>query len=959
MRKYEDLTYLQQNRQKPRCFYIPENPGGCTSLNGLWDFSYYTRDDNPLPEKTGTIPVPSCWQCQGYGSPGYTNVIYPHPVDPPYVPMDNPMGVYQRQFQIEQMDKEYYLVFEGVSSCLELYVNQQFVGYSQGSHLQAEFSITAMVRPGVNTITAKVRKWCSGSYLEDQDFFRLSGIFRDVYLLKRPRGHIGDISIVTTGNTIQAAFDGTAQVTLCDGAGDQLQTCQAEGRAEFTLDDPILWNAEVPYLYTLVFRYQEEVIRQSVGFVRYGINSQGAFTVNDVAVKLKGVNHHDTHPQNGYTMTDDELLQDLKLMKKLNINCIRTSHYPPSPRMLEYCNRMGFYVMLETDLETHGFCNRRAGGSGYDCLGGNPEWIGNQPQWRQAYLERMVRAYHRDKNHPCIFAWSTGNESGHCENHHVMIQWLRKTDSRRLIHCEDASRAVDQGGWSPEVLPLYTRADMHSRMYPSPSYLEEYGQNSQKPLPLFLCEYSHAMGNGPGDPGDYWRIIRKYPKLIGGCVWEWADHTLLVDGVPRYGGDFGELTSDGNFCADGLVTHDRKWKAGSLNLKYVYQYVDFHLDGNRLVITNRHDFLHLDTYRLVLQITVDGETLWEKELVLPLLPGEQETVSLPLPGFSTLGAFIVARALDADGDVAALWEHPLETAHPRTADTVPLSLEEAPHSYVLQTGDTQYILSKRTALPMQILRNGKAYLAQPAEMTVWRAPTDNDRNIKNKWGHPNTWEGENFDRIFNHVYSAQTSADAVHFTGSLAGVGRMPFLRYQITYSLDREGALQIAIHAQVEQQRIWLPRFGLEFALPAENHSFRYFGRGPGENYRDMLAHTTTGWFSSNTDLEYFPYIFPQDHGNHTGCKALCLDGGLCFLAEEAFEMRVSAYSTQALTQASHIDELKKSGLVHVRIDYKDSGLGSNSCGPELQEIYRLQEKAFDFSFRLRPTRQADGAET
>lgn len=950
MRMYEDLTHLQENRLPQRSFYLPENSGGYTSLNGLWDFAYYLRDYDDIPAKTGTIPVPSCWQCQGYGVPGYTNVIYPHPVDPPYVPMDNPMGVYRRSFSVDDVQKQYYLVFEGVSSCLELFVNDQFAGYSQGSHLQAEFGITDLVHQGENMLTAKVRKWCSGSYLEDQDFFRLSGIFRDVTLLKRPRGHIGDISVTTEGNTIHIAMEGRGEVSLYDGER-LLESRHLDGGGDFTVAHPILWNAEAPYLYTLIFRYEEEVIRQSVGFVTYAVNDRGAFTVNGVEVKLKGVNHHDTHPVNGYTMTEAEIAEDLRLMKKLNINCIRTSHYPPSPIFLELCNRMGFYVMLETDLESHGFCNRRAGGSGYDCVGDDTEWIGNQPQWEEAFLERMERAYHRDKNNPCIFSWSTGNESGHCRNHYTMIQWLRKTDRRRLIHCEDASRAVDEWSFVPGVPEFYDRPDMHSKMYPSLSFLEEYARDNSRPLPLFLCEYSHAMGNGPGDPGDYWRIIRKYPKLIGGCVWEWADHTLLVDGVPRYGGDFGELTSDGNFCADGLVTYDRKWKAGSLNLKYVYQNVHFRLETDKVVVTNGYSFRSLADHRLVFQVTVDGETLWQQEHIWPLLPGQSRMVEIPFPEKAKLGAFVVARAYDYTGKEVALWEQELPTSLPARPPKKALALEETAHAFSISTGSGVYQISKYTGLPLQIHRGEKAYLATPWEMTVWRAPTDNDRNIKRKWGHPNTWEGENFDRIFNHVYSAETTGTALCFTGSLSGVGRMPFLRYQIVYSAEADDALRVDIHADVDEKRIWLPRFGLEFALPPEAAEFRYFGRGQLENYRDMHAHTTTGWFCSHAQKEYFPYIMPQEHGNHTGCRVLRMANGLSVSSETPFEMRVSPYTTQALTQATHIDELEANGLTNVRIDYKNSGLGSNSCGPELPEDYRLAEKHFDFSFRIHLT--------
>ncbi len=951
MRKYEDLTYLQENRLKQRAYYIPENKGAYVCLNGDWDFSFFARDYDDEPMKTGVIDVPSCWQSRGYEAPYYTNVVYPYPVDPPYVPMDNPMGVYHREFSIDDPDKKYYMVFEGVSSCIELYINGAFAGYSQGSHLQAEFDITELVRRGINEVTAKVRKWCSGSYLEDQDFFRNNGIFRDVYLLARPKGHIADIDIRTEGNCIRIAFEGSARISLYDDEKKLLGSCEAKNSAEFTVDEPVLWNAEAPYLYELVFEYEGEVIRQSVGFVTYGVNERGAFTVNGVEVKLKGVNHHDTHPTNGYTQTSEELLTDLKLMKKLNMNCIRTSHYPPAPIMLEYCNRMGFYVMLETDIETHGFVNRYAGGTGYDCLNGNQEWIGNQTQWLPAYLERMERAYHRDKNHPCIFSWSTGNESGHCDNHYEMIRWLRKTDPRRLIHCEDASRAVEAKNEKMREPAFYDRPDMHSQMYPYISDMEEYAKDESRQLPYFLCEYSHAMGNGPGDVADYWEVIRKYPKLIGGCIWEWADHTFVVDGVPKYGGDFGELTSDSNFCADGLVTHDRKFKAGSLNAKYVYQYVDFALDGDQVVITNRHDFVNLNRYRVEIRVNVDGETVQLQELIPDLEPGQSTLVKIDLPKVSRLGAYVVGRAYDRDGDVMALWEHELPTEKRLgEADCSECAeIRELKNCFVISGERFEYEISKHTALPVHIVKNGEEQLTEPVQMSVWRAPIDNERNVKNRWGHPNIWQGENYDRIFNHVYSGERTETGLTFTGSLAGIGRVPFLRYTLTYQFGADGEMKLEVSANVRENCMWLPRFGFEFKLNPMKRDFNYFGKGPAENYCDMYAHTTTGWFSSDADSEYFPYIMPQEHGNHIGCKELHLRGGLSFLAENVFEVQVLAYGASELTAATHLDELKTNGAVNVRIDYKGSGLGSNSCGPELLTKYRLCEKAFRFAFSVK----------
>ncbi len=949
MRKYEDITCLQENRLKQRAYYIPEGEASYIPLNGTWSFDFYDRDDDEAPVKTGTIDVPSCWQCRGYESPYYTNAVYPHPVDPPYVPMDNPMGVYRRSFSVRDLTKKHYLVFEGVSSCLEVYVNGAYAGYSTGSHLQAEFDISQHIKEYDNEITVKVYKWCFGSYLEDQDAFRYNGIFRDVYLLERPEGHIGDIDIRTQGSTIQIRFEGQAEIRLYDEDKALLSCCEAEGSARLEVQNPVLWNAEQPYLYELVFSSRGEVIRQSVGFVTYGVNPRGAFTVNGAEVKLKGVNHHDTHPENGYVLTDEELLRDLRLMKKLNINCIRTSHYPPTPKFLEYCNRLGFYVMLETDLETHGFAMRFAGGTGYDFLGNNQDWIGNQAQWLPAFLDRMQRAYHRDKNHPCIFSWSTGNESGHCNNHYEMLKWLRKTDTRRLLHCEDASRASEHPNPKFREPSYYDRVDIHSRMYTSPQDLEAYAQDETKILPYFLCEYSHAMGNGPGDVADYWEIIYKYPKLMGGCIWEWADHAYLADGVAKYGGDFGELTSDSNFCCDGLVTCDRRLKAGSLNTKYVYQNVSFRLCENQVQVTNLFDFTNLKDFRLEVQVVTDGTAVSTQRLTLDVAPKGSCVISFPMPECCLMSAHVVCRLQNKDGDVIALWEKqlPVQAAEPQL-EKEPAAITQTPRSFLICGKDFSYEIGKHTALPVQMEKGGINQLAAPVQMSVWRAPTDNDRTIKNIWGHPNVWEGENYDRIFNHVYSWEQEGNTLTFQGSLAGVGRTPFLRYTLQYLAFADGRLQLSIDAHVRENCTWLPRFGFDFKLNKRCSDFRYYGKGPLENYCDMNAHVTTQWFESDLEREYVPYVNPQEHGNHTGCRRLEIPGGLSFSGRESFELQVSKYTSDALTLARHTDELEENGLMNVRIDYRNSGLGSNSCGPELAEKYRLSEKQFHFTFSM-----------
>ncbi len=953
IRKYENPEYLQEYRLPQRAYYIPENKGAYHSLNGIWQFEFYERDFDDAPVKMGTIDVPSCWQCRGYEKPYYSNVVYPFPVNPPYVPTENSMGVYSRSFEIGDLNKKYYIVFEGVSSCIELYINGRFSGYSQGSRLQAEFDISKYLKTGENIVCAKVRKWCSGSYLEDQDSFRYNGIFRDVYILERPNGHIKDIDIHTENNKIIVDFEGSAEIVLLDPEGIQIDNMKAENNAVFEVENPIRWNCEKPKLYELVFTYKEEVICISVGFVEYGIDHRGAFTVNGTEVKLKGINHHDTNPYNGFSMTDDEIVQDLKLMKELNINCIRTSHYPPHPRFLEHCNRMGFYVMLETDIETHGFIKRypTEDGDCYDCLDGNPEWIGNLPEWKNAYVERMARAYHRDKNNPCIFSWSTGNESGHCENNYETIKWLRKTDTRRLIHCEDASRTAL--GWEsrgPQEPTYYDRPDLYSRMYVECAEMEEYAKDETKPLPFFHCEYSHAMGNGPGDVKDYWDIMYKYPKLIGGCIWEWADHTYVEDDVPKYGGDFGELTSDYNFCVDGLVTYDRRFKAGSLNTKYVYQNVLFEYIDGKLKVTNLYDFTNLNEFTLEIQIKVDGEIINQKDMCISLKPKEKTEIQVNIPEICKMGAFLVCRLLDYNGADVAMTEIDLNVKRqeylPKSNDDI--DILETEHTFVIKSAERIYEISKEFGTIISIKDNGNELLSKPLKITAWRAPIDNERIFVNKWGHPNVWQGENLDRIFDRIYSIDCVGNTVISKGCIAGVGRVPFANYETTYEFFNDGNVKISLNCEIRENCIWLPRLGFEFAIPYTDGAFKYFGRGPMENYCDMHYHTTTDWYESNVDNEYFPYIMPQEHGNHGNCRSLKLSNGLEFITNQMFEINISKYSSMDLTNAKHIDELVKNDMVHIRIDYKDSGVGSASCGPLLLEKYRLADKDIKFEFYL-----------
>ncbi len=944
MRFYEDLNHIQENRLPQRAYYIPEGKAVRTLLNGTWDFRYYKADF--LAEKEishwDTVSVPGCWQLQGYDHPQYTNQRYPYPVDMPYVPDENPLGIYRRKFSVEDPEACHYLVFEGVSSNLELYINDRYVGYSQGSHLQAEFDITAFVHAGENEILAKVRKWCSGSYLEDQDFFRFNGIFRDVYLLSRPQGHIRDIHIVTEGDQIRIDFEGEGDIDLYDG-GHLLDSCHASQKAVFTVEKPVLWNAEKPYLYDLVFTSAGEIIRQRVGFVTYSINEELAFCVNGVPVKLKGINRHDTHPTNGWCQTLEELRYDLQQMKKLNMNTIRTSHYPPAPEFLNLCDEMGFYVMLETDLESHGFADRIPGKYGYDMVDHPEAWPCGRPEWRESFMDRMERAYHRDKNHTCIFSWSTGNESGHGPNHRAMADFIRKVDSRRLVHIEDASRDSEHHPWQ-----MFS-SDLYSRMYPSVEQVEKYAQDPNIPQPVFLCEYSHAMGNGPGDLKDYWDLFYRYPKLIGGCIWEWTDHTVLVDGVAKYGGDFGEDTHDGNFCADGLTFHDRSFKAGALFAKAAYQNIRCEWKDGVLSVTNLFDFTNLKEYTFRYAICADGEILEERTRNLDLEPKATACLPVTAPDSCEYYAYCNCFLYDSTGYEVAMSQLELDVPCAALPQARPAQVVETEDAFIAQGTGFRYEISRHLGQLISIRKNGEELLTDRMRLTVMRAPIDNERKLKGQWYRAiGAWGDAGFDQVRHKCYRCTLEGNVVTVEGALAAISYVPFFQFRMQYRFFADGSVEVSLSGEVAEHSIWLPRLGFELRVPQKKDAFRYVGRGPGENYCDMYLHAPLGVYSSTAEKEYVPYIMPQEHGNHTGVKLLEMENGLTFRAEKGFECNVSHYSAMQLMMAQHTDELSPEDTI-IRIDYKNSGLGSNSCGPELMEKYRLSEKKVEnFTFRI-----------
>ncbi len=956
MREYENILKTSENREPPRAYYIPyatlesalegkrEASPYYKLLNGIWSFKYFSRDiDMPQTiDEWDSIPVPSCWQAHGYGNIMYTNLNYPYPVDPPYVPDENPLGVYRCEFEItkEWAERETYIVFEGVASCMYLYMNGTRVGFSQGSHLGCEFNITEYIREGKNILTVKVLKFCVGSYLEDQDFFRFSGIFRDVYLLSRETGHIKDVFIKADTKAITA-----------DAESYEIY----EGNVRLDeITEPILWNAEKPHLYTVIVKGRTEFIPFKVGMREVKISPENELLINGVPVKLKGVNRHDTHPTNGYVMTDEELRLDLCKMKELNINCIRMSHYPPTPYLLSLCDEMGFYVIDETDIETHGFSTRLAEPSKdevYDV--GKGEWLCEMTDWGNEFLERMQRMVYRDKNFTSIIMWSTGNESGHGKNIKKMIDFTRKYDPSRLIHCEDLSHMSAEHGFAAR---MYTEmySDVYSRMYISIPECMEFCLTKPLNQPLFLCEFAHASGIGPGDIADYTECMYSFKRFIGGCIWEWADHVFMKNGVPCYGGDFGERIHDKQGCIDGIVFADRSFSSGSYEVKAAYQpFAAYISESGKIVLENRYDFTNLSERKVVLELSVDGVTVDKRETSVTAFPHERAELDMPftLPETCKLGVFLTVSILYGEGEVGFVQlEMPVPVSKIQTS--LPHKRLEDKGNIVTVSGrGYEYTFDKFSGVLTSIVKGGVEQLAAPMTLGAYRAPTDNERNEKAHWYcYDDNQLSENLNIPCGKVYGVTVNENKITVSASLSGISRAPFFRYTAEYEFFEDGEIKVSISGALRDSlSSYLPRLGFDITLRERDAEFEYFAYGERESYCDMHRHAKMGLYRSRASSEYVPYPYPEEHGNHYGARMLSFKNGIEFLCDGQFEFNVSEYTGEALEAAMHLDELVKNGYTNLRVDYKVSGIGSASVGPKPLTQYQLCEKEIAFTFVMK----------
>jgi beta-galactosidase len=1006
------------------------------SLNGDWRFSYASSPETapqgffePSFEAGGwdTIPVPSNWEMYDYGRPIYVNWGYPFPQNgisrtnprvakdsplPPIPEADNPVGCYRRAFTIPESweGRQVFVLFEGVDSAFHLWVNGQQVGYSQGSRLPAEFNITPYVRSGENILAARVYRYSDGSYLEDQDYWRLSGIYRDVYLWAAPSVHVRDFFVRTDldkayrggvlgvrakvrnyGNVDVTGYFLEAQLLTAQGeepVGKMLMPVSVTAKGEVTLDleqaiaNPEKWSAEDPNLYTLLVVLKDgagnvlEVERCNVGFRQIEIKD-GQIHVNGVPVVFRGVNRHEHDPDTGHAVTVDSMVEDIKLMKQFNFNAVRASHYPNDPRWYDLCDAYGLYVVDEANIETHATLGK----------------LSNDPDWTAAFVERGARMVARDKNHPCIVMWSLGNESGSGPNHAAMAGWIHEYDPTRPVHYEGAT------GWGghyegPKDAPY---VDVVSVMYPSVDRTIELAQIRGETRPVVMCEYAHAMGNSCGNLREYWDAIAAYERLQGGFVWDWMDQGLrqvTADGVEwfAYGGDFGDDPNNGPFCINGVVFPDRHIQPAMWECKKVMQPVEVapvDLLVGRVRVINRYNFLNLDGLDITWQLAADGQVLQSGVLErLDTPPGESVIVTVPFerpelePGteyWLTLSFALAQETAWTEQGHEVAWEQfkvPFEVPE---LPILPISrmpevaMEEADEITMFRGPDFELVFDRLVGTISSWRYGGRELVRRGPLFNAWRAPTDNDKGESWALELAKEWREAGLDRLEHTVedvvvtrIAPQAIRIVTHSCVSTPGCAG----GFDCTYTYTIYGNGDVLLDTQISPSGNLppLPRLGLQITLPGGYEAFTWYGRGPHESYVDRKTGARVGVYSGTVNEQYVPYVVPQENGNKTDVRwaALADDVGNGLLVADVTEdqegpalMEVSAlhFRPEDLAEAKHTHELKRRDDITLLLDYAQTGLGGASCGPPTLPQYMVMPEPVEYALKLRPFSQRDAS--
>ena len=1004
-RYYEDLSVLHENTMPARAYFIPaskrmdnlvehrEESDRMQLLNGTWKFQYFNSiydvqesffEKDYDTENFDEIQVPSVWQMAGYDTHQYTNIRYPFPFDPPYVPQDIPCGTYAHTFVYHKDENapKAFLNFEGVDSCFYVWINGSYVGYSQVSHMTSEFDITDLLRDGENSIAVLVMKWCDGSYLEDQDKFRMSGIFRDVYILKRPKQAISDYHIKTRIEDmlakveIEMKFYSPLNVKISiedrNGAVVALGSIAEEGTAVLEIASPELWNTEKPYLYKLILETENEVIVDHIALRKIEIKDQVIY-LNGQKIKFRGVNRHDSDPVTGFTINPEQITTDLTLMKQHNFNAIRSSHYPNAPFFYEMCDKYGFMVIDEADIEAHGpFMIYRKEDTDYNRFKRWNEKIADDPVWEEAIVDRVKLMVERDKNRFCIVMWSMGNESAYGCNFEKALEWTKNFDPDRITQYESARyRNYDE-------TYDYSNLDVYSRMYPALSEIQEY-LDKDGSKPFLLVEYCHSMGNGPGDFEDYFQMIQDNDKMCGGFVWEWCDHAIAHGTAENgktiyaYGGDHGEEIHDGNFCMDGLVYPERTVHTGLLEYKNVYRparVISYDKESGELVLHNYMDFDDLKDYvKISYELTQDGLVISKGKLPeVSAAPHSEGKINLkinvPESGKCYLKfIYHLKKELPLLDEDHILGFDEIEVSKdgakcklaekwiPKTVVDSELQVNENDTQIHIKGREFAYTIDKRTALFTEMKFAGREYLNHPMELNIWRAPTDNDMYIKSEW------KKAHYDKAYTRAYTTEVvqGKHGVKITSHASVVAEtvQKILDVTITWKIETAGKIDADIAVTKDDEFPDLPRFGVRMFLDKKLSAVRYFGMGPQESYCDKHQAASHGLYQANVDDLHEDYIRPQENGSHYDCEYVELNNsryGIVASAEKAFSFNASYYTQEELEKKTHNYELIESDSVVFCVDYALNGIGSNSCGPVVLEQYRFDDVLFRFQFTLIP---------
>jgi len=1008
-RHFEDLKIMHENVLKARAYYVPaskrmdtlvenrEKSDRIQMLNGNWKFRYYSSINDLREnfyemgypaEEMGEIPVPGVWQNYGYDCHQYTNIRYPFPLDPPYVPQDNPAGAYMYDF-IYEADPDApraYLNFEGVDSCFYLWINGSYVGYSQVSHATSEFDVTDRLVNGTNRIAVLVLKWCDGSYLEDQDKFRMSGIFRDVYLLKRPEKVVFDyftttqISEGVAAVTVKAAFafaETETRLTVFDAEGKRVASAELKPMVpdmeepDYTHEGvmgvvhPHLWNPETPYLYTLVIETEHEVITDRIGIREISVRDR-VVCLNGNPVKFRGVNHHDSDPVTGPVSSVQQVKTDLIMIKEHNFNAVRTSHYPSVPYLYQLCDEIGLMVMDEADNESHGtqmqylkdhseqnqFCRWN-------------ERIADNPEFIEPTLDRVKLCVHRDKNRPSVVIWSMGNECAYGCTFEESLKWTKVFDSTRLTHYEGAYYKSKKRKYD------FSGLDLYSRMYPWLHEVNAYLEN-EPDKPFMMVEYAHAMGNGPGGLKEYAELIEENDLMCGGFIWEWCDHAIskgiAEDGrtIYWYGGDHGEVLHDSNFCMDGLVYPNRKAHTGLFECKQMNRparVTAYDAKTGRIALRSQMDFMDLKEYIFIrYEYSCDGQIMKNGEFELEESIAPRRTGTLPFRlDYPDVGKCLLKLIYCSvkDGRELGFDEICLPNRDGRNQKALEL-FERGSEKQKIQTSEEDdaicvkgdgfsYTFSKRTGMLNGMEYKGKTLMTQPAQLNIWRAPTDNDINQKVEWY--NAGYHRTLTRAYQTAWEWNKTKVTIYGKIGVLAAAVQRILDVDIVWTVAGSGEISVEMNVKKNSEFPALPRFGIRLFLNRGFEQVTYCGMGPKECYSDKKLAASYSIWADQVASMHEDYVRPQENGSRFGCDYVTLcnqDLALTAVGLKPFCFGASEYTQEELTEKAHNYELIPSGSTVLCLDYAQNGIGSNSCGPLPSEEYLFDEENFHFALKL-----------